>query len=304
MGMAKAKKNRTALMLINPKARRGGEAVDNIVAQLEIGGLTVIKKLFASPAEVTKDIVARQNEVDLVIVCGGDGTLSSAAPALIKSGLPLGILPMGTANDLARTLGIPPDLGEAARIIIAGHKRTIDMGDVNGHPFFNVASLGLSSDLAGKLDGTLKRRFGRLGYAIAAFKVLSRGKVFRAMIITKNSAKRVKTLQIAVGNGRHYGGGNVIEETAAIDDGQLDLYSLELGSVWKLALMAKSFRAGSHGAWQEVRTERCTEFEVRTRKPMPVNCDGELITQTPAKFKMLRNAVTVFAPADVSAAER
>jgi diacylglycerol kinase (ATP) len=154
------------------------------------------------------------------------------------------------------------------------------------------------------LDGTLKRRYGRLGYAIAAFRVLARAKAFRAMIITKNGATRVKTLQIAIGNGVHYGGGNVIEATAAIDDGHLDLYSLELGSVWKLALMAKDFRAGSHGAWQEVRTERCTEFEVRTRNPMPINTDGELITETPAKFKMLRNAVTVFAPEIVSAAER
>jgi diacylglycerol kinase (ATP) len=284
--MAKPKKTRTALMLVNPNARRGGEAIDGIVARLEAGGLTVIKDNFSSAAEIENDIISRSGQVDLVIACGGDGTLSAAAPALIK------------------TLGIPMVLEQAADVIIAGHKRTIDLGEVNGKPFFNVASLGLSSDLAANLDGTLKRRFGRLGYAIAAFKVLSRAKTFRAMIITKNGATRVKTLQIAVGNGRHYGGGNVIEETAAIDDGMLDLYSLELGSVWKLALMAKSFRAGSHGAWQEVRTERCTEFEVRTRKPMPVNCDGELVTHTPAQFKMLRNAVTVFAPKNVAAAER
>ncbi len=290
-------------MLVNPNARRGGEAIDGVVAQLEAGGLRVIKEAFASPAEVTNDILARQSAVDSVIVCGGDGTMNAAAPALIKSGLPLGILPMGTANDLARTLGIPPDLEEAAKIIVAGHQRSIDLGEVNGHPFFNVASIGLSSDLASELDGTLKRRYGRLGYAIAAFRVLTRAKAFRAMIITKSGATRVKTLQIAIGNGVHYGGGNVVEATAAIDDGQLDLYSLELGSVWKLALMAKSFRAGSHGAWQEVRTERCTEFEIRTRKPMPINTDGELITQTPAKFTMLRNAVTVFAPANVSAAD-
>jgi diacylglycerol kinase (ATP) len=301
--MAKRAKPKTALMLVNPNARRGSEAIDTIVSQFEAGGLRTIKENFASPTEVTNDILARAKDVDLAIICGGDGTMNAAAPAFIKSGLPMGILPMGTANDLARTLGIPADLSEAAKIIIAGHKRTIDLGEVNGHPFFNVASIGLSSELASKLDGTLKRRYGRLGYAIAAFRVLARAKAFRAMIITKNGATRVKTLQIAIGNGVHYGGGNVIEATAAIDDGHLDLYSLELGSVWKLALMAKDFRSGSHGAWQEVRTERCTEFEVRTRKPMPINTDGELITETPAKFKMLRNAVTVFAPEIVSAAE-
>ena len=296
-------KQKTALMLVNPNARRGGEAIEPVIAKLQAGGINIIKEAFSSPTEIVADIIARQGTIDFVIACGGDGTLSGAAPAIIKTGLPMGILPMGTANDLARTLGIPNGLEQAADIIIAGYKREIDLGEVNGHPFFNVASLGLSSDLAGSLDNTLKRRFGRLGYAIAAIKVLSRAKAFRAMIITKDGATRVKTLQIAVGNGRHYGGGNVIEKTAAIDDGMLDLYSLELGSVWKLALMAKSFRAGSHGAWQEVRTERCTEFEVRTRKAMPVNCDGELITQTPATFKLLRNAVTVFAPENVAKAE-
>jgi diacylglycerol kinase (ATP) len=302
--MAKRPKSKTALMLVNPNARRGGEAIANIIARLETGGIKIIKEPFQSPKEIAADIEARKSEIDLVIVCGGDGTLSASAPAIIKSGLPMGVLPMGTANDLARTLGIPDNLELAADVIIAGHKRTIDLGEVNGHAFFNVASIGLSSELASKLDGTLKRRYGRLGYAIAAFRVLARAKAFRAMIITKNGATRVKTLQIAIGNGVHYGGGNVVEATAAIDDGQLDLYSLELGSVWKLALMAKSFRQGSHGAWQEVRTERCTEFEVRTRHPMPINTDGELLTQTPAKFSLLRNAITVFAPENVSAAER
>lgn len=301
--MAKAKTPKTALMLVNPHARRGGEAIDSIIAQFEAGNIAIIKNEIGPKSDIMAAMAARGGSIDMVIACGGDGTLNAAAKALVQSGLPLGILPMGTANDLARTLGIPTALPQAAGVIIAGHKRRIDLGEVNGHPFFNVASLGLSGDLAGHLDGTLKRRFGRLGYAIAAFRVLSRARAFRAIIITKNGATRVKTLQIAVGNGRHYGGGNVIEETAAIDDGHLDLYSLELGSVWKLALMAKSFRAGSHGAWQEVRTERCTEFEVRTRRVMPVNCDGELLTQTPATFKLLRNAVTVFAPAHVAGAD-
>jgi YegS/Rv2252/BmrU family lipid kinase len=295
---------RRALMLVNPHARRGGQALEPVVARLERAGLTVTREAFSGPGEVSPDIIRRAQEADLVILCGGDGTLNAAAPALIRTGLPLGILPMGTANDLARTLGIPDDLLAAADIIAGGATRSIDLGEVNGHPFFNVASMGLSSDLARSLDKGMKRRFGKLGYALAAFRVLARARSFRAMIITKNGVTRVKTLQIAVGNGRHYGGGNVVEETAAIDDGHLDLYSLELGSVWTLALMARDFRSGAHGAWREVRTERCTEFEVRTRKPIPINTDGELVTETPARFRLLRNAVTVFAPGNVAAADR
>jgi diacylglycerol kinase (ATP) len=290
-------------MLVNPHARRGSMPLEPALARLKAAGLDITREEFSGPGEVRSDILRLRRDADLIILCGGDGTLNAAAPALIECGLPLGILPMGTANDLARTLGIPENLEQAAAIIAEGATRTIDLGEVNGHPFFNVASMGLSSDLAHSLDKTMKRRFGKLGYALAAARVLLRARAFRAMIITKDGATRVKTLQIAVGNGRHYGGGNVVEATAAIDDGHLDLYSLELGSVWKLALMARDFRAGAHGAWQEVRTERCTEFEVRTRRPMPVNTDGELVTETPARFRLLRNAVSVFAPKAVAAAD-
>ena len=204
---------------------------------------------------------------------------------------------MGTANDLARTLGIPDDLGQAADVIVAGHRRRIDVGSVNGHPFFNVASIGLSVDLARSLDGGLKRRWGRLGYAIAAMRALTRARRFSASITEADQTWRTSTMQIAVGNGRFYGGGTVVAAHAAIDDGHLDLYSLELHTVWQLALMLRSFRSGEHGAWSEVTTARGTEFEIRTRRPLAVNADGELIAETPAVFKVHPEAVTVFAPA-------
>jgi YegS/Rv2252/BmrU family lipid kinase len=203
---------------------------------------------------------------------------------------------MGTANDLARTLGIPMDLGQAAEVILGGNTRKIDLGSVNGYAFFNVASIGLSADLAQGLHPKLKKRFGRFGYALAAAKVLLKARPFTATIREKGEVTKVKTFQIAVGNGRHYGGGNVIEASAEIDDGRLDLYSLELSNVWKLAGMLRSFRSGTHGAWDEVRTARCVEFDIETRKPMPVNTDGEIVTSTPAKFLVHPGAITVFAP--------
>ena len=142
--------NNRALFLANPKARRGSESLRPVIERLKQGGLEVIVEPFEALPELARDIVRLRNQADLVIVCGGDGSVSSSAVAAMESGLPLGIIPMGTANDLARTLAIPMDLVGAAGAIVEGNTRRVDVGTVNGHAFFNVASIGLSTELTGK----------------------------------------------------------------------------------------------------------------------------------------------------------
>lgn len=287
---------RRALMLVNPNARRASEPLEPVIARLEAGGIDVVVERFTTPDEVSADIVRRRHEADLVIVCGGDGTIRSAAKGVLETGLPMGILPMGTANDLARTLAIPEDLAAAADIIIAGTTRRIDLGEVNGEPFFNVASLGLSADLARGLTSEAKRRWGKLGYALTALQLVTTVRPFSAQIIAGDEVTRVVSLQIAVGNGRYYGGGTVVEADAKIDDGALDLYSLETRDVLKLFLMLRAFLKGTHGTWTEVRTAKGDGFEIRTRRPQPVNLDGDLVTETPARFEIRPKAITVFVP--------
>jgi diacylglycerol kinase (ATP) len=293
---------RRVLLLHNPKARQGEAALEPVRSRFAEAGLALTMEPFGNLPEIARDITRLHATADMIVVCGGDGSISSAAPALMESGLPLGIIPAGTANDLARTLGIPLDFAAAADVIAAGHTRRIDVGMVNGHAFFNAASIGLSSDLARKIDPEIKKRFGRLGYAIAAFRILAGARRFRAKVLCDEIDRSVTTYQIAIGNGRLYGGGNIVEATAAIDDGSLDLYSLEMRNLWKLALMIRAFRTGTHGAWKEVRTARCAEFLIETRRPMPVNADGEIVTATPATFKVMPGAITVFAPLAPAAA--
>jgi diacylglycerol kinase (ATP) len=284
------------LLMVNTKARSGAEALDAVQARLAEAGVEVRLVEPEGPDELEAAVRGAAGEVDAVILGGGDGTISRVGLALAETGLPVGILPLGTANDLARTLGLPEDPAEALEVILAGWRRKIDLGTVNGKPFFNVASLGLSSDLARALSSGLKKRWGRLGYAMAAFRALAKARRFRAWITENGETVRTTTLQIAVGNGVFYGGGTRVAAGASIDDGHLDLYSLETGDVMKLALMLRTFRSGEHGAWQEVRTARGSEFEIRTRKPKPINADGELITETPAAVKVLPGAVTVYVP--------
>ena len=128
--------------------------------------------------------------------------------------------------------------------------------------------------------------------------MLAGARPFRADIISDGRRVRSLTLQVAVGNGRYYGGGNVIEKDADIDDGNLSLYSLEFVKAWRMVMMLHSFRSGEHGTLDEVRTLRARRFEVRTRRPRPVNADGEIVTQTPAVFRVLPKAIDVFVPAE------
>ena len=132
-------------------------------------------------------------------------------------------MPLGTANDLARTLGIPADLEAALDIIGSGRTRSIDLGIVNDVMYFNVASIGLSAELAQKLTAETKRRFGKLGYAITTLRVLAGARPFRADLISEGRRVRSLTLQIAVGNGRYYGGGNIVAKDADIDDETLQI---------------------------------------------------------------------------------
>jgi YegS/Rv2252/BmrU family lipid kinase len=291
----------TALLVVNTKSRSGERLCATLGDQLAQRGINPLLAQCGTREALPQAILEHKDEIDCVVIAGGDGTLNAAAFGLLKSGLPLGIVPSGTANDLARTLGIPDDVERALDIIARGQERRIDIGRVNDQLFFNVASIGLSVELAHAMSRETKRRFGRLSYSLAALRVMARARPFSALIYSEGDVARVKTFQVAVGNGRYYGGGNAVEKTAEIDDGRLDLYSLEMDNVWKLAWMARSFRAGEHGAFEEVRAVRGRNFEIHTRRPRKVNADGEILTATPARFSLLSKAIRVFAPSRAKA---
>jgi diacylglycerol kinase (ATP) len=259
---------------------------------LRNGGVALEEIAPARAAEITPG----ERTEDCIIVAGGDGTIHHTAPMLLAAGKPFGIIPLGTANDLARSLDIPPDPMEAAKIILAGRTRLIDVGDVNNEPFFNVASLGISVELAHELTRETKRRFGAFSYIVAGARALMRARRFRASIAINGRVWNVRTFQIAVGNGRYYGGGVSVHEECRIGDGKLYFYSLEMRSIWKLALMVLAFRSGAHGAWQDVRTDAGEHFIVHTKRPQEINADGEIVTRTPATFTIRRKVLEVFAP--------
>jgi diacylglycerol kinase (ATP) len=164
----------TALLVVNVRSRRGADMAEAAAGALVRAGIQALRRDCSDAAGLAALIREVAAAVDRVVIGGGDGTLNAAAPGLLATGLPLGIIPLGTANDLARTLGIPDDLQGAAAVIAGGKVRWIDLGEVNGHPFFNVASIGFGVDLTRALTRDAKRRWGALGYAIAGLRALGR----------------------------------------------------------------------------------------------------------------------------------
>ncbi len=129
-----------------------------------------------------------------MIVVGGDGSLNAAAPGLLQTGLPLGVLPLGTANDFARTVGLPLDLASAIEVIAKGKTSVSISARANRHPFFNVTSIGFSSDLAMSLTEKAKKRWEKLGYGLVAARLLASSRLFTAALEHDGRTEELKTL--------------------------------------------------------------------------------------------------------------
>jgi YegS/Rv2252/BmrU family lipid kinase len=287
-----------ALLLVNPNSRQGRKnraaALDNLAAV----GIECLEAHPQHPGEFADIICQYRDRVDVVIVGGGDGTLNAAAEGLVETQLPLGILPLGTANDLARTLGIPNTLPLACQAIATGKVHRIDLGCVNGKYFFNVASIGLSVRITQRLTKEAKKRWGVFAYVVAAFQAIWKARPFSALIEQNQTFIPVKTIQIAVGNGRYYGGGMTVAHDATIDDQRLDLYSLEMKHWWQLLALLPAFWSGRYNTRLGVRTLEGQEISIHTHAPLPINTDGEITSYTPAHFRLHPQAISVFIPAN------
>jgi diacylglycerol kinase (ATP) len=285
-----------ALLLVNRNARRGQDDLSRAIAQLRELNVDLIEAPSRDPHSIAETIRRYAKQVDMVIIGGGDGTLNAAIDGLLETQLPLGILPLGTANDLARTLGIPTALSDACKVISGGHSERIDLGWVNGKHFFNVASLGLSVKITQQLSREAKRRWGIFAYAIAACQVLLKSVPFTAEIHANGESIHVRTVQIAIGNGRYYGGGMTVAADAAIDDQRLDLYSLEIDHWWQMLALLPNMRSGTHSSWSFVRSLASQSIELKTHRRHSINTDGEITTGTPALFRVVPKAISVLVP--------
>jgi diacylglycerol kinase (ATP) len=230
-----------------------------------------------------------------VLICGGDGTLNSALPALLSTGLPLGVLPCGTANDFARSLGIR-DLEAGIESVLAGHVQAVDVGVVNGRYFLNAAGIGLGPKINKSLDKAAKSRIGVLEYLLQAIRHMRDYRGVRLVLDCDGERVALRSLQVTIANGIHYGGGMTISEDARLDDGRLDVLSIKPQSLLRLLAYGLSMRSGRLVDDENITTFSCRRVAVTTRHAVDVTADGELVTRTPAECHVRSRVLKVFVP--------
>jgi YegS/Rv2252/BmrU family lipid kinase len=286
--------NRT-LLLLNPNARSGDIDREAMIAELERIG-PVIAPECSKPASMQHAVSQYADSVQRIVIGGGDGTLNNALSAVLQSGLPLGVLPLGTANDFARSLGIA-DLPAAVDVILAGHTQDVDVGLVNDRRFLNAVGIGLGPRINRALDSATKARFGVASYLLNAYRTVRNYRGTRAVIQCDGTNVSVRSMHISIGNGIHYGGGMTISRDAKLDDGLLRVISIRPQTFLSLLTYGPSMRTGDVADDENLQTFAGRTVIVRTRRTMEVTADGELVTKTPVECRSLRRALTVFVPA-------
>ena len=273
---------------------------DALVALLAAAGIDC--RVFTVDAQdgLAKHLGTAGADADLVIVAGGDGTISGLLPALLEAGKPVGILPLGTANDLAGSLGIPLRLEEAVAVIGAGELCPVDLADMEARGgnrvFVNVATVGFGTDVARAHTGPRKKLLGVLAYPLAWLDAYRGSRPFRAKLTVDGRSIETRAIQVAVGSGTRHGGGLMLSENVRHDDGLLWIYYIKPVRWWGWLALIPALFTGKHrrGGRSESLSGRHVRLE--TSRPLPIDVDGEVEGETPAVFTVRPGALPVFAP--------
>ncbi len=271
------------LLVVNPHSRHGRTSGRDVRRQLALRGVDAAES--ASSPE----------GLDAIVVAGGDGTFARAIGTALAFGLPMGLVPLGTFNDLARTLAIPFGVEEACATIAQRCTRTIDVARVNGAYYASEASVGVSSRLTRLQKARDKQRFGLFAVLAGALSAVKYLRPFHASVSYDGTSVRLRTVQLTIANSNHFGGFITVED-AAIDDGWLDLYSVDIDSVGGALGLLGTVLSGRSRETENVQTLRSTAFSVTTIGRRHIVADGEPAGTTPARFEVLRGALRVFVP--------
>ena len=285
-----------AILIVNTASRKGAEAFEPAREKLQAAGIRLIDaRAVDEPERLPREISAAVERAPMVIVGGGDGTLSETVDHFMGTDTVFAPLPLGTANSFARTLGMPLELDEAVEAIAAGEARKVDLAAINGDYFLNNAALGLAPIVAETVPSGLKKSLGRLGYLIWAGWSAASFKAFRLTVDDGERRHRLWATEARIANGRFHGGVELIE-SADVDNGEIVVQAVEGRSVAKLGWSYLASAVKHPRRHEPLREFRGKKLRIETHPRMRVSIDGELGPETPFEAWVVPKAIFVAAP--------
>jgi diacylglycerol kinase (ATP) len=296
-------------VIINPPSIEAVEAMRSGIEKLREAGHVVHPRLTFEGGDASRFAwKAAEYGADLVIAAGGDGTINEVVNGLYEwsGGKPggecplprLGIVPLGTANDLAGGLGIASGDPEAAlAIAVAGTEYVVDVGRMNGRYFLNVSTGGVGAEATDEASDDLKRKLGPLAYLITGVRKFVELKASRARFTSGGETLHDGDFLIfAVGNARRTGGGNFITAQADMEDRLLDVCIVERMTHLEAARIAPQIRAGRHVNNPHVTYRKVRELLVEAEHELTVNADGEPLTDRRFEYTLAKHRLTLMVP--------
>lgn len=293
---------RSAALVVNTRSRKGRRLFRRTCRRLGTLPFTVDAHAVDHPEKLEETVrTALAKSPDMLIVGGGDGTISGVVDLLVGEEVTLGILPLGTANSFARTLGIPLHLNGAIDLLRNGAPRRIDLGMIDRDYFANCAAMGISPQIAETVPHGLKKVLGRVGYLGWASYQFTRFEPFTLIVNDGSGEKRMRVVEVRISNGPYHGGTWLVDE-ASVSSGEIVVQAVT--GKYKRTLVRNwvSSVFGHKARHQDTVSFSGTSITIDTEPRLPISIDGEVLAHTPVTARIAAGAVTVMAPRDPAAA--
>jgi len=289
-------------LITNPIAGRssGLGAAATAEGEFRRAGWEVVRQVTEAPGDAVRlACQAVEQGFDAVFACGGDGTLSQVLTGLLDTGIPGGIIPAGTGNDFARTIGLSGDPATAARQLIGGHAGHVDLLEINDGVLcaVNVVGVGFDAAVAARINRRSRLTGGLLAYLTGVAQELWRYRPIELRLDVDGECWEGRALLLAVANARSYGAGMKIAPDAAIDDGLLDVVLVQhMGRIRFVRSFPRVLR-GTHVDLPTVRTWQAREVAIHTPEPSPMLVDGDVQCETPVRIRVSEARAKLWMPA-------
>jgi YegS/Rv2252/BmrU family lipid kinase len=286
-----------AVLIGQSHSRHGEEHLVRAARELRARGIEIEGSHLESGHKAVRKRArsAAKSGSKLVVVCGGDGTQAAAVSVLAHTNTVLGVVPSGTGNSFASSLGIGGTFDSAIETIARGRVARVDVGVVNGRRFANFATIGLASDISERTPRGLKKVFGPIAYGLSSVMPILRQRPFRATIRWKKHRLNMATRQIIIVNGRDYGHTPVTPESSPTS-GKLTFFARDRAGTVDVLSTYAAFLVNEQTSLPGLHYFQASKIKISTSRPVLIAIDGHSVCRTPATFSIERKALRVMVP--------